>query len=79
LERALQGSVRRVLRGEGAGQAANDDHRTWYRELLSPSVTAGLLRPAALAGCGNGPVYARKSMPMPLNRDALWYAMPAFF
>ena len=76
---SVQGSVRRVLQGENAGQVADDDHRTWYRELFAPSVAAGLLRPADLAGYRNGPVYIRKSMHVPLNRDALRDAMPAFF
>jgi Fic family protein len=76
---SVQGSVRRVLQGENAGAVADDDHRTWYRELFAPSVTAGLLRPGDLAGYRNGPVYIRKSMHVPLNRDALRDAMPAFF
>jgi fido (protein-threonine AMPylation protein) len=76
---SVQGSVRRVLQGENAGAVADDDHRSWYRELFAPSVTVGLLRPADLAGYRNGPVYIRKSMHVPLNRDALRDAMPAFF
>jgi fido (protein-threonine AMPylation protein) len=76
---SVQGSVRRVLQGENPGLVADDDHRTWYRELFAPSVTAGLLRPADLAGYRNGPVYIRKSMHVPLNRDAVRDAMPAFF
>jgi Fic family protein len=76
---SVQGSVRRVLQGENAGAVADDDHRTWYRELFVPSVTAGLLRAGDFAGYRNGPVYIRKSMHVPLNRDAVRDAMPAFF
>ena len=49
------------------------------REMFAPSVTAGLLKPADLAGYRNGQVYIRKSMHVPLNRDAVRDAMPAFF
>jgi fido (protein-threonine AMPylation protein) len=76
---SVQGSVRRVLQGENAGAVADDDHRTWYRQLFAPSVTAGLIKPVDLAGYRNGPVYIRKSMHVPLNRDALRDAMPTFF
>jgi hypothetical protein len=76
---AVQESVRRVLRGENPGFAADEDHGTWYRELFAPSVAAGLLRPADLAGYRNSQVYIRKSMHVPLNRDAVRDAMPAFF
>ncbi|MBZ5538433.1 MAG: Fic family protein [Acidobacteriia bacterium] len=75
----VQGSVRRVLQGENGGLVAEEDHRTWYRELLAPSVTAGLLKTADLAGYRNSQVYIRKSMHVPLNREAVRDAMPAFF
>lgn len=75
----VQKSIGRVLEGENPGLVADEDHRTWYRELFAPSVTSGLLRPADLAGYRNGQVYIRKSMHVPLNRDAVRDAMPAFF
>jgi hypothetical protein len=76
---AVQKSVGRVLRGENPGQVADEDHGTWYRELFAPSVTAGLLKPADLAGYRNSQIYIRKSMHVPLNREAVRDAMPAFF
>ena len=76
---AVQKSVGRVLQGENPGTVADEDHRTWYRELFAPSVTVGLLKPADLAGYRNGQVYIRKSMHVPLNREAVRDAMPAFF
>jgi hypothetical protein len=76
---AVQTSVGRILRAENPGQVADEDHGTWYRELFAPSVTAGLLKPADLAGYRNGQVYIRKSMHVPLNREAVRDAMPAFF
>jgi hypothetical protein len=77
--RAVRESVRRVLRRENPGLVADEDHGTWYRELFAPSVTAGLLKPADLAGYRNSQVYIRKSMHVPLNREAVGDAMPAFF
>ncbi len=76
---AVQKSLQRVLRGENPGAVANEDHATWYRELFAPSVTAGLLRTANLAGYRNGPVFIRRSMHVPPNRDAVRDAMPVFF
>ncbi len=76
---AVRKSVGRVLRGENPGQVADEDHGTWYRELFAPSVTAGLLKPADLAGYRNSQIYIRKSMHVPLNREAVRDAMPAFF
>ena len=76
---AVQISVGSVLRGENPGQVADEDHGTWYRELFAPSVTAGLLKPADLAGYRNGQVYIRKSMHVPVNPEAVRDAMPALF
>ncbi len=76
---AVQKSIGRVLKGENPGLVADEDHATWYREMFAPSVTAGLLRPADLAGYRNSQVYIRQSMHVPLNREAVRDAMPAFF
>ncbi|MGA8982628.1 MAG: Fic family protein, partial [Candidatus Acidiferrales bacterium] len=65
--------------GANAGDVAAADHRNWYRELFAPSVTAGILKPGDLAGYRNGPVYIRKSMHLPLNREAVLDTMPALF
>jgi hypothetical protein len=75
----VQKSMARVLKGENPGLVADEDHGTWYREMFSPSVTAGLLKPADLAGYRNGQVYIRRSMHVPLNREAVRDGMPAFF
>ena len=47
--------------------------------MFAASVTAGLLKPADLAGYRNSQVYIRKSMHVPLNSDAVRDAMPVFF
>ncbi|OIP43980.1 MAG: cell filamentation protein Fic [Desulfobacterales bacterium CG2_30_60_27] len=75
---AVRESIAKVMRGDNPGTVVADDHRTWYRELFAPSVTAGLLRPADLAGYRNGPVYIRRSMHVPPSREAVRDAMPAF-
>jgi len=76
---AVLKSIDKVLAGNNAGMVADDDHSTWYREMFAPSITAGLLRPADLAGYRNGPVYIRRSMHTPPRPEALRDAMPAFF
>jgi hypothetical protein len=72
-------SVGRVLSNENAGTVAQADHGAWYRELFGPSITAGILKPADLAGYRSGPVYIRRSLHAPPNRDAVRELMPAFF
>ena len=76
---AVQKSVLRILQDQDPGQVVDEDHGIWYRELFTPSVTAGLISPADLAGYRTAQVYIRKSMHVPLNRVALRDAMPAFF
>ena len=57
---AVKDSVRKVLTGESPGAVAEHDHGTWYRELFAPSVAAGLVKAANLAGYRNSPVYIRR-------------------
>lgn len=72
-------SVEKVLGNQNAGLIASADHSAWYRELFGPSVTAGLIKPADLAGYRNSPVYIRRSMHVPPRFDAVRELMPAFF
>ncbi|MDD4967927.1 MAG: Fic family protein [Paludibacter sp.] len=76
---AVKESVVKVIEGGNAGDIVDDDHRTWYRELFSPSVVAGLLKPADLAGYRVQQVYISGSMHTPLNPDAVRDAMPVLF
>ena len=75
----VRDSVTRVLKGENPGIVVDETHRTWYRELFSPSVTAGMLQPADLAGYRTDQVYIRRSMHTPPGRDAVRDLMPALF
>jgi fido (protein-threonine AMPylation protein) len=75
----VERSIGKVLKGENAGLVAEQDHRAWYREMFAPSVGVGLLRASDLAGYRNGQVFIRNSMHVPLNKEAVRDAMPAFF
>jgi hypothetical protein len=76
---AVEASIKNVLGGANAGQVADRDHAKWYRELFGPSVTAGIVQAADLAGYRNGQVYIRRSMHTPPNVDAVRDLMPEFF
>jgi hypothetical protein len=76
---SVRESVRKVLEGNNPGAVADDDHGDWYREMFGPSVTAGLLRPADLAGYRNEQVTIRGSMHVPPRHEAVWDCMQAFF
>ncbi len=76
---AVRESVRKVLEGGNSGSVSDADHRGWYREMFGPSVTAGFLRAADLAGYRNGSVYIRRSMHVPPRFEAVRDLMPAFF
>jgi Fic family protein len=75
----VRDSIARVLKGENPGIVVDETHRTWYRELFSPSITAGILQPADLAGYRTDQVYIRRSMHTPPGRDAVRDLMPALF
>ena len=75
----VRNSVRDVLAGQNPGDVVDRDHPIWYREMFTPKIAAGLLKPENLAGYRNGPVYLRGSRHVPLNADAVRDAMPTFF
>jgi hypothetical protein len=76
---AVKKSVHAVLENGNPGTVADQDHGTWYRDMFAPSVTAGLMQPASLAGYRNNPVYIRNSMHVPLPHHAVPDAMQVFF
>ncbi len=75
----VKDSVARVLDGDNAGTVAQRDHGHWYRELFGPSVAAGLMQPADLAGYRNGPVYIRHSKHVPPRSSAVRELLQTFF
>lgn len=76
---AVKGSMNRILSGENPAAVAAEDHQTWYRQLFAPSVTAGILMPADLAGYRNDQVYILRSKHVPPRREAVRDLMPALF
>jgi len=76
---AVRNSLATVLSAENAGTVAEQDQGTWFREMFAPSVAAGLLRPADLAGYRNDQVYIRGSKHVPPSREAVRDMLPALF
>ena len=75
----VKDTVSRVVQGANAGEVAQADHGSWYREMFGPSVTAGILKPADLAGYRSGPVFIRQSMHVPPRSEAVRELMPSLF
>lgn len=69
-------TIRKIFSGVNPGEAYRVDHATWYRKLWEPSVTAGLLRPADLAGYRNYPVYIKNAAHVPPSKEAVREMMP---
>ena len=76
---AVKKSVEKILNKNSPGTVVSKDHSIWYRELFSPSVSAGLIGASDLAGYRNQPVYIRKSRHIPPRYEAVRDLMPAFF
>ncbi len=76
---SVKKSLEKILGGQNPGAVADDDHRIWYRELFTPSIAIGILKPADLAGYRNDRVYIRRSMHTPPAQDAVRDLMPVFF
>jgi hypothetical protein len=72
----VKGGVRRVLTGANAGDVFERDHGAWYRALFAPSVSAGILSAADLAGYRSGQVYIRRSKHVPPKPEAVRDTMP---
>lgn len=72
-------SIVQIIENKNPGKVVDNDHPYWYRALFSPSVSAGIIKPAALAGYRNGQVYITNSQHVPLNSDAVRDAIPTFF
>jgi hypothetical protein len=76
---SVKSSVEKVLAGANAGEVSQNDHSDWYRQLFGPSVTAGIVGAADLAGYRSGPVYIRRSMHVPPPREAVRDCMPELY
>ena len=76
---SVKESLRRILAGKNAGAVVRADHGTWFRALFAPSVAAGILTPADLAGYRSGAVYIKNAAHVPPPHDAVRDMMPALF
>lgn len=76
---AVKESINAILDGTNAGTQVDIDHSKWYRQLFDPSVAAGILKAADLAGYRSGQVYISNSKHLPLQVDAMRDAMPVLF
>jgi hypothetical protein len=74
--RAVKKSIQAVLNGANSGEVFSEDHRDWYRELFAPSVRAGIIDAANLAGYRSSPVYIKNARHVPPNVNAVRDAMP---
>lgn len=76
---AVQKSLVRILVAETPGDVARTDHGIWYRDLFGPSVDAGILSAADLAGSRNAPVFIKNAEHVPPPCEAVREMMPALF
>ena len=76
---SVKADVRKALGGDNPGKVAEQGHRNWYRELFSPSVAAGIIQAADLAGYRNSHVFIRQSMHAPPAAPAVRDVMPLLF
>lgn len=72
-------TVAKIIAGSDPGALVRAAHRDWYRELFAPSVAAGLIGPASLAGYRNGPVFLHGSRHVPPRAEVVPDAMAALF
>lgn len=72
-------TVADILDGKNPGEAADDDHSSWYRAFFGQSVRAGILSASDLAGYRNDQVHIRNAKHVPPNKEAVRDLMPAYF
>jgi hypothetical protein len=69
-------TIRSILTGVNPGVAFRQNHASWYRNLFSPNVDAGFLKPADLAGYRSDKVFIRGATHVPPSQDAVRDMMP---
>jgi hypothetical protein len=72
-------TIFQVLNNANPGSQSEKDHQRWYRELFDPSVAAGILKAADLAGYRSHQVFIGGSKHVPLSVDSMRDAMPVLF
>ena len=66
----------RAIKEENPGRVFRNALSRWYQALFSPSVRAGILKPADLAGYRNDQVFIRGALHVPLSKEAVRDCMP---
>ena len=69
----------RIINGQNPGTVFRQSLSRWYQALFSPSVQAGILEPADLAGYRNDQVFIRGTQHVPPAKDAVRECMPVLF
>jgi len=72
-------AVVKIIGGSKPGALVRSAHRDWYRELFAPSVAAGLISAASLAGYRNHPVFIQGSRHVPPRAEVVADAMSTLF
>lgn len=72
-------TIVQLMHNANPGSQSEKDHQKWYRELFDPSVAAGILKAADLAGYRSHPVYIGGSKHVPLSVDSMRDTMPVLF
>jgi hypothetical protein len=75
----VKNDIRAVWSGANVGTVFRARLSEWYRTLWGASVTAGLLKPADLAGYRNDQVYIANATHVPVPKDAVRDCMPVLF
>ncbi|GAA4355565.1 hypothetical protein GCM10023165_47840 [Variovorax defluvii] len=68
-----------IAQGAARPRRLREAMAAWYLALFSPSVQAGLLEPADLAGWRNDQVFIRGAMHVSLSKEVVRDAMPALY
>lgn len=72
-------SIAKIIKGVEPGNVVSSEHGRWYRQLFAPSVSAGLVSAADLAGYRNRPVFIKNASHVPPPHEAVRDMMPTLF
>lgn len=72
-------SISTILEGKNPGDVIAKDYSSWYLNLFSPTVQAGILKIHQLSGYRNHPVFIRQSMHVPPAASAIPDCMETYF
>jgi hypothetical protein len=75
---SVKASIAEILDGRSYIDALENGFQTWYREMFSPAVRAGILQANQLAGYRDVPVYLRGSRHVPPAADSIVDCMEAY-